>query len=89
MSFFKLRNSLPARQERLLSAEQQDWLRDRMSCGRDADCIENAMSAAFGASSAVTARKKGDPHVSIRPSPSARTRICAPLPDGDAAPLEP
>jgi len=42
MSFFKLRNSLPARQERLLSAEQQGWLRDRMSCGRDADCIENA-----------------------------------------------
>jgi hypothetical protein len=33
---------LPARQERLLSAEQQDSLRDRMSCGRDADCIENA-----------------------------------------------
>jgi hypothetical protein len=33
---------LPARQERLLSAEQQGWLRDRMSCSRDADCIENA-----------------------------------------------
>jgi len=40
--FFKLRNSLPPRETRLLDADQQNWLRGRMSCGRDADCIENA-----------------------------------------------
>ena len=40
--FFRLRNNLPAGQLRLLDAEQQYWLRNRMSCGRDADCIENA-----------------------------------------------
>jgi uncharacterized protein len=40
--FYKLRNTLLPRQLRLLNAEQQYWLRDRISCGRDADCIENA-----------------------------------------------
>jgi uncharacterized protein len=40
--FFTLRNSLTPRQQRILDSEQQYWLRARMSCGRDADCIENA-----------------------------------------------
>jgi uncharacterized protein len=37
--FFRLRNTLPPRQRELLDAEQQSWLRERMSCGRDAACI--------------------------------------------------
>jgi uncharacterized protein len=40
--FFRLRNTLPAGQLRFLDAEQQYWLRNRLSCGRDADCVENA-----------------------------------------------
>jgi uncharacterized protein len=40
--FFRLRNSLYGGQLRLLEAEQSSWLRNRMACGRDADCIDTA-----------------------------------------------
>lgn len=41
-AFFKLRRSLPVRGQARLDADQQAWLRARMSCGRDAECIEAA-----------------------------------------------
>ena len=41
-TFYRLHNTLATVQQRALAAEQQAWLRNRMSCGRDADCIENA-----------------------------------------------
>jgi uncharacterized protein len=40
--FYRLRNSLPARQVGFLEAEQASWLQSRMACGRDVDCIEES-----------------------------------------------
>jgi uncharacterized protein len=40
--FFRLRNILSPGQSRFLEADQGQWLRNRMTCGRDADCIEAA-----------------------------------------------
>jgi uncharacterized protein len=40
--FSRLRNVLPIGQVRFLEADQASWLRGRMACGRDADCIEDA-----------------------------------------------
>jgi uncharacterized protein YecT (DUF1311 family) len=46
--FFKLRNSLSITQQRLLTSEQQTWLRERAACGSDAGCIENAYQQRLG-----------------------------------------
>jgi uncharacterized protein len=40
--FYKLRNSLPSGQVRFLESDQASWLSNRMACGRDAGCIEEA-----------------------------------------------
>jgi uncharacterized protein len=40
--FFTLRNSLSGRQARQLDEEQSLWLRQRMSCGRDVECVTDA-----------------------------------------------
>ena len=40
--FFRLRNSLPARQRSALEADQAAWLHGRQACGRDGSCIEDA-----------------------------------------------
>jgi uncharacterized protein YecT (DUF1311 family) len=49
--FFKLRNSLAITQQRLLTSEQQTWLRERATCGSDASCISctaaNSISIRF------------------------------------------
>ena len=40
--FFKLRTRLTGNKQQQLTGDQQSWLRERMSCGSDTDCIENA-----------------------------------------------
>jgi uncharacterized protein len=40
--FSRLRNSLSHGETRLLDREQSFWLQNRISCGRDAGCIEGA-----------------------------------------------
>jgi uncharacterized protein len=40
--YFALRNRLPGAARRELEADQADWLRSRMDCGRDYYCIERA-----------------------------------------------
>jgi uncharacterized protein len=40
--YARLRNSLSGGTRATLEADQSTWLRSRMSCGRDADCIADA-----------------------------------------------
>lgn len=40
--FFSVRNRLPGSQQAALVAQQQSWLRARMSCGSDANCVAAA-----------------------------------------------
>jgi uncharacterized protein YecT (DUF1311 family) len=42
--YFRLRNSLSGAARDQLENGQARWLRSRMQCGRDADCVENAIS---------------------------------------------
>ena len=43
--YFGLRNRVFGRERRELEAEQAQWLRSRMACGRDFGCIEDAYRA--------------------------------------------
>jgi uncharacterized protein len=43
--YFALRNRVFGRERRALEAEQAEWLRSRMACGRDNGCIEGAYRA--------------------------------------------
>lgn len=40
--FFEVRDSLPGRERARLEIDQEGWLSTRRSCGRDAECIEDA-----------------------------------------------
>ena len=46
--FFKLRNNLAIAQQKLLTSEQQTWLRERATCGSDASCIEKVYEKRLG-----------------------------------------
>jgi len=39
--YFRLRNRLSGGERRSLEAEQAQWLRSRMGCGRDFRCVES------------------------------------------------
>jgi uncharacterized protein YecT (DUF1311 family) len=46
--FLKLRNSLSITQQRVLTSEQQTWLRERATCGSDISCIEKVYEKRLG-----------------------------------------
>jgi uncharacterized protein YecT (DUF1311 family) len=68
--FSKQLAGLGERQQQLVRTEQQGWLRERMSCGDDADCLDESYEKCLGQ---LRSKLGGSEPLVSQPEPGARS----------------